>query len=362
MSLENSKWYDPTTGGLLYDTSKRSDGGPTDWQANIVTAHEADSYREFALEFGDFQLAYTRQSPAPDERTGDPPAVPSNPVFNICPPPSGTSQPPCAVAGLIQQLNQGGKVSRAVAASFSSLGVTLTANATVTGLNGKWQITNPLNTGANGQTVCTDPKVVCDTYTVTGSATSPLGLQVATPNMPAGWSSPINALNPPLDTANQLNGPPYPTLISVVPAPGTFALNYRNEPIPFRTWNPTTQSIPAGKQGDLSFAYASIPRADEDMNRQPVPGSPIDPAQTNKNRFKFSANLLPSVNGPAPCLGGDVSKVQPCDPYTPTLRAYANDKVQVRTLVGEPARSALLLDSGCEMAVRTFGSQLGLSQ
>jgi manganese oxidase len=42
---QGSKWYDPVSGGLLYDTKIRQDGGPTGWQANIVTANPADSYR-----------------------------------------------------------------------------------------------------------------------------------------------------------------------------------------------------------------------------------------------------------------------------------------------------------------------------
>ncbi len=36
----------------------RFDGGPTSWQANIVTVDPAQSYREFAFEFQDMQLAY----------------------------------------------------------------------------------------------------------------------------------------------------------------------------------------------------------------------------------------------------------------------------------------------------------------
>ncbi|MGI9069718.1 MAG: copper oxidase [Pyrinomonadaceae bacterium] len=36
----------------------RSDGGPTSWQARILTTNPALSYREFALEFQDLQLAY----------------------------------------------------------------------------------------------------------------------------------------------------------------------------------------------------------------------------------------------------------------------------------------------------------------
>ncbi|MEN3334315.1 MAG: manganese oxidase [Blastocatellia bacterium] len=55
----------------------RDDGGPTSWQANILTPNKADSYREFALEFQDFQLAYAKGGtglpptyPSPDPATG----------------------------------------------------------------------------------------------------------------------------------------------------------------------------------------------------------------------------------------------------------------------------------------------------
>jgi hypothetical protein len=43
-------------GDVLLGT--RTDGGPTSWQARIITPTAADSYREFALEFQDFTLAY----------------------------------------------------------------------------------------------------------------------------------------------------------------------------------------------------------------------------------------------------------------------------------------------------------------
>ena len=42
----------------------RSDGGPTSWQARIITSNPADSYREFMLEFQDLQLAYRAESKA----------------------------------------------------------------------------------------------------------------------------------------------------------------------------------------------------------------------------------------------------------------------------------------------------------
>jgi hypothetical protein len=50
---QGSQWFDPTT-GEQYGT--RWDGGPTSWRADIYDGN--DSYREFYLEFGDFQLAY----------------------------------------------------------------------------------------------------------------------------------------------------------------------------------------------------------------------------------------------------------------------------------------------------------------
>lgn len=52
----------------------RSDGGPTSWQARILTQNAADSYREFALEFQDFTLAYW---PAPRKTGINPPGTPS---------------------------------------------------------------------------------------------------------------------------------------------------------------------------------------------------------------------------------------------------------------------------------------------
>jgi hypothetical protein len=40
----------------------RTDGGPTSWQARIITTNTSDSYREFMLEFQDLQLAYRSTS------------------------------------------------------------------------------------------------------------------------------------------------------------------------------------------------------------------------------------------------------------------------------------------------------------
>jgi hypothetical protein len=83
------------------------------------------------------------------------------------------------------------------------------------------------------------------------------------------------------------------------------SVNYRNEPVPFRVRNPGTNTQASGAAGDLSKVYKSnITRADPLFNVQPT----FYPALTKG--------------------------VQPGDPFTPLLRAYENDKVQIRILVG----------------------------
>lgn len=97
---------------------------------------------------------------------------------------------------------------------------------------------------------------------------------------------------------------PCPEAISAAD-PGTFSVNYRNEPVPLRVRNPNTNTQASGAAGDLSKVYKSnITRSDPDFNVQPTFYPPL-------------------TNG-----------VQPGDPFTPLLRAYENDRVQIRILVG----------------------------
>jgi hypothetical protein len=97
---------------------------------------------------------------------------------------------------------------------------------------------------------------------------------------------------------------PCPEAISAADQ-GTMSVNYRNEPVPLRVRNPSTNTQASGAPGDLSKVYKSnITRADPDFNVQP--------------------NFYPALTG----------GVQPGDPFTPLLRVYENDKVQIRILVG----------------------------
>jgi hypothetical protein len=215
-----SKWLDNSTGAAMGERlappfnpngKPTHDGGPTSWEAVIepTDAKLADrSFREFALAFQDFSLAYSATSLGK--------AVPYTPY--------PTAQPPA------------GKT---------------------------W-----------------------------------------------GWVDPTNAIAPPAPPPTQ--PPPFPSLISSPPEPGTRTVNYRSEPVPFRI-----ATGPAGvvdpNATDMSQVFRSIPRLDPQMNVQPV--GPI---------AKGSPFNFPKAFAGA----GDF------DPFTPLMRSYANDRVRVRVLVG----------------------------
>jgi hypothetical protein len=128
---------------------------------------------------------------------------------------------------------------------------------------------------------------------------------------------PANSINPPVrdEAALPINikkadvcpgGVPLPCPEAVSAAdPGTMVVNYRNEPVALRAQDPNTNTQAAGDAGDLSQVYRSdITRANPDLNQQP--------------------NFYPNLTG----------GLQPGDPFTPVMRAYEADKVQVRVLVG----------------------------
>ncbi|HEV2704918.1 MAG TPA: hypothetical protein VGV59_03280 [Pyrinomonadaceae bacterium] len=130
-------------------------------------------------------------------------------------------------------------------------------------------------------------------------------------------ADPLGAINPPVK--NEVGLPfiveralecpggvpaPCPEAISAAD-PGTGVVNYRNEPLPLRVRDPQTNTQAAGLAGDLSHVYRSnILRADPAFNTQP--------------------GFYPALTG----------GVKPGDPYTPLMRVYENDRVQVRVLVG----------------------------
>ncbi len=208
---QGSTWRDPETGVIF---GGRFDGGPTSWRADILTPIPEQSFREFLVEFADFQHAYraggggTAENPVPD------PAKVINPPAKM----EAAFQPPFVLLEKMQ--------------------------------------------------VCPETNFA----------------------------------------------PPCPEAISAADV-GTMVTNYRNEPIPHRIWNfngigpePGPNDFPQqapGEAGDLANVYLSnIVRVDQRTNVQPT----------------FYPDLT---------LG-----VQPGDPFTPLMRAYEDDPVQIRILVG----------------------------
>lgn len=126
-----------------------------------------------------------------------------------------------------------------------------------------------------------------------------------------GWVDAAHAINPPFNPG--VVGPgglPTPHLITNQFSEGAYSLNYENEPLDYRIGG-------SGDQLSLAHIFQSIPRADTSLNSQPAKGAPINLA--NPTGFKF----------PPPQPGADA-----LDPYTPLLRAYEGENIQVRNLVG----------------------------
>jgi len=149
------------------------------------------------------------------------------------------------------------------------------------------------------------------------------------PNNPnsqnSGWTDP-----------NVIEQPSFgmPQLVSAGPTNGTLSFNYRNEPLPFRLVGQTNANLytndatcgtapfiaPGSFAKDPAHVFLSnITRADPAINQQPTPGSLICPNHTQG--FKYPGKPL-------------TADMQPGDPYTPLLRAYEGDNVQVRLIAG----------------------------
>jgi manganese oxidase len=246
-----STWRNAETGELLYDTSRRQDGGPTSWQAAIL-ANDIDgdrlndSYREFFLEYTDFQHAYEAGvyvGAGPDGKP-DPttyPATADSFRFAINPP--GREQ-----AG---------------------------------------QVFPDLMVAASGGRLAGCPQRPC----------------------PQGISG---------------------------DDPGMFTVNYRNEPVGLRIYDPKREGPDgkpgmqaAGLAGDLGYAFQTrTDRAIPEMNLAPSAIHEV----TGSGAEHLAAPPYIGVTAFPPHINkaGDM----PGDPFTPILRTYSGDKVRIRVQAG----------------------------
>ncbi len=275
---EGSKWFQPDGTPM----SVRTDGGPTNWAANIVTPNPAESFREFALEYQDTQLAYGPASPSALATT-------TQSMFTT----KADYSKSLATCAIPQALKD----------EFKNNGVTLSSQAIV-------------NNMASG--TCTAPWTITDTgapdiggiYTLAAAVSSTQAVTLPV----HGWMDSTDAIQSQGNT---------PSLITFAPN-GTYVVNYRNEPLPLRV-NPTPANPDpnaSANAGDLAFAFTSIERKDPQLNCQPTKGNAISTpcGSAPGTGFVFPTPLSANMTS--------------FDPYTPLLQAYQNDKVQVRTLAG----------------------------
>ena len=230
---KDAVWFENESNTPL---ATRADGGPTTWQARIVS--NTETFREFAIEFADYQLVYKPNEFGP---------VGAGKLQLSCP------DPDYGYLDFKNVVNPPGRKEGKFPALFE-----------------KPQVcpTNP-----------------CD----------PDG------PFPAPWF-----------VENKVPYKPTPGCPEAISAddPGTGVVNYRQEPIPLRIRDASSlssQQAP-GEPGDLSFVYES---------------------RTDRSDSNYNGVSSPWI--PYPNL---TSGLQPGDPYTPLIRAYENDRVHVRTLVG----------------------------
>jgi hypothetical protein len=356
----DSTWRDPVTGGIYYDTVNRSDGGPTGWEAIIETVDPAKSYREFALEFQDLQLAYTNESPGdlkhvPDQRDpGNRQKFP--PVIRVTL--SDDKQAPAAGKPVkeilvIDPFDNNNAIS--LQQNLNLCGITLTNEA---------KFTEPDASGivdeGEGSLYYYGKGVAAFSVIVVPDKERLQNKKpeyfITTPRLQT-WADPDNAVNPPgrYRLVPQLvSGPLIPGGV------GTYSVNYRSEPlsVPWHYSSPKTGApVPDKSTGrmvipnaspaippeakDMSYAFASITRLIPWNNTLPALGKDGHP-NTHLPSLFMRPRHVDDLNGDwydpvgfaSSKDGVSDGKISNYDPYTPLLRGYQNDRVQIRALVG----------------------------
>jgi hypothetical protein len=336
-----SKWHNNENGSLLGNRAATQngvtikDGGPTSWEA-VIAAKADSSFREFLFAFQDSVLAYrpfpaalTQGTAAAPAVAGCPPGVacgfcstdhsvacvtePSSKLFfrTVCPavnlPIPGVSstsqlQPSCNYIPGIPANGSLFYANQALSAkNYGNIWGAEPGSSTLAALQKiGWDGTLPIDPSPKGIVVPAGG-VTAAAASATAAASAPAAEAAeaaahpsATPNKIATSSADLQLAE--AQVLGQQTTAAQPELITLNAATQGFSVNYRNEPI-----YPRIQG--SGQAGDLSHVYQSLPRT--------LPGDQKPPPYHD---------LTPGV--------------QPGDPFTPLLRAYTGDNVQIRIVVG----------------------------
>jgi hypothetical protein len=368
---QGSQWYLPD-GVPMYS---RADGGPTSWQAMIVTANSEYSHREYAIEFQDMQLAYTADSEVGPERSNAlfKPELTADALAKLkakIPNYDGTEQqaPAAFFIGQMEQNSVESLVSALLKINtdvgvplpddlvkgqyFPSYGIPIdqkntavyrlaTGDATKGFVGAQWLLLVKDAPDTNGPVLNGGDYYILEATNpqTAQTITQPGAISVYTPSIPPGFADPPHAVNPnpgddgnlgtprgpaqtgSISNSNFGNGAPFASLVSTR-ANGTYSMNYRNEPVQLRV-DPKNPDRPVSpEQTDLALAFSSaIDRGHQYLNEQPKANVAISLGSP----YKFPPPLIPTDVPGGP---------QGTDPFTPLIRGYVGDDIQIRALVG----------------------------
>jgi len=294
-----STWHNNESGTPLGGRSAKQngvilkDGGPTSWQAVIETAKPADSFREMVLAVQDSTLMYRPFLPAYTL-----PACPKGEACGFC----STNHAQACSTDPLSSVYWETVCTNAVALPNPATGACPTISGSTTAcpstLHPSCNYVAGVPANASLFTSATSGSKAGNIFGVTSGSQFD-ALQAI------GWGDQASTALP-IDPGPKglfVNGQStqtkqaQPELIILDGSTTNFSLSYRNEPVISRLW-----ANGATTAGDSSAIYRSAPRT--------LPGE------------------QPPVYAP---LTPGLSKG---DPFTPVLRTYAGDNVQVRLVVG----------------------------
>lgn len=332
------------------------DSGPTSWQAVIETPNPAQSYREFMLEVQDTTLLYEPFTIPPFQ--GDVWSASGRAQFahgdvSACDP---YGDKPCGFCSNLGRCSSDKTQKCLLPISGSSTAATIKGDTS--------NCSNKKDTclfGYGSLTACTPENFAYQDVSNQGVCyygTFDYDSFPQSCNFVAG--SPVLSWNAGTFIDNHKHTP----VEGITFNNGTynFSFNYRNEPLFGRTTDAFTGTPLADPLGDMAFAYSSNPdrpsprgyvcaadglfgtACDPTQATDPCLTGPCQPAGfcsdnynlcTEGNRSLCDATsascLADPWSTPYPAL---TPGVQPGDPFTPLLRTYASDDVQLRILMG----------------------------